>query len=328
MGRNSIGLKVFLWILTIVILLLTVIWAARVGTTKVTLPQLYRGLFVEYDDNVAIIYDLRFPRICIAIFGGAAMAVSGLLLQAVMRNPLADPGVLGISSGAGVVASAILLFVPKLFFYTPILSFFGGMVTFLLVYMLAWRKGELSPLRIILVGIAINAMNMGFMTALDGMTAANGVKPPMGISMKTWEDFYIMVGYIIAGLILALILSGRCNLLALEDKTVASLGLNTAANRLVISAVAVLLASICTAVTGPISFLGLIVPHIARLIIGSNHRELVPYSIILGALVFLIADTVGRTIMPPIEISAAIIMAIVGGPFFIFLLKKTGKNYG
>ena len=121
MGRNSRGLKVFLWILTIVILLLTVIWAARVGTTKVTLPQLYRGLFVEYDDNVAIIYDLRFPRICIAIFGGAAMALSGLLLQAVMRNPLADPGVLGISSGAGVVASAILLFVPKLVFYTPLL---------------------------------------------------------------------------------------------------------------------------------------------------------------------------------------------------------------
>ncbi len=328
MGTSSKVIKVFLWILTVAALFITVIWAVRVGSTKVTLPQLYRGLFVEYDENVAIIYDLRFPRICIAIFGGAAMAVSGLLLQAVMRNPLADPGVLGISSGAGVVASAILLFVPKLFFFTPILSFIGGMVTFFLVYMLAWHKGGLSPLRIILVGIAINAMNMGFMTALDAMTAANGVKPPMGISMKTWDDFYVMIGYIIAGLVLAIILSGRCNLLALEDKTVASLGLNTTANRIAISAVAVLLASICTAVTGPISFLGLIVPHIARLIIGSNHRELAPYSIILGALVFLLADTLGRTIMPPMEISAAIIMAIVGGPFFIFLLKKTGKNYG
>ena len=179
MGTSSKVIKVFLWILTVAALFITVIWAVRVGSTKVTLPQLYRGLFVEYDENVAIIYDLRFPRICIAIFGGAAMAVSGLLLQAVMRNPLADPGVLGISSGAGVVASAILLFVPKLFFFTPILSFIGGMVTFFLVYMLAWHKGGLSPLRIILVGIAINAMNMGFMTALDAMTAANGVKPPM-----------------------------------------------------------------------------------------------------------------------------------------------------
>lgn len=122
--------------------------------------------------------------------------------------------------------------------------------------------------------------------------------------------------------------TGQCNLLALEDKTARSLGVNVTRSRIVISVVAVLLASIGTAVVGAISFLGLIVPHIARLLVGSNHKVLVPYSIILGAFTLLLADTLGRTVASPYEISAAVVMSVVGGPFFIVLLRRSKKNYG
>ena len=129
-------------------------------------------------------------------------------------------------------------------------------------------------------------------------------------------------------LILALLFTKICNLMSLEDKTARSLGVNVTRSRIIISVVAVLLASISTAIIGPISFLGLIVPHIARLLVGSNHKLLVPYSILLGAFTLLLADTLGRTIAAPYEISAAIIMSVVGGPFFILLLRRSKQSYG
>jgi iron complex transport system permease protein len=130
------------------------------------------------------------------------------------------------------------------------------------------------------------------------------------------------------GLILSVSVSGKCNLLALEDKTARSLGVNVTASRIIVSGIAVLLASIATAVIGPISFLGLIVPHIARLLVGSNHKILIPYSVILGAFTLLLADTVGRTIASPYEISASVIMSVIGGPFFILLLRRSDRRHG
>ena len=148
------------------------------------------------------------------------------------------------------------------------------------------------------------------------------------ISMKTWNDVKLLGVYVVIGLVLAFVISGKCNLLALEDKTVRGLGVNVNGLRVVISIVAVLLASITTAVAGAISFVGLIVPHMGRLLVGSEHKLLVPFSALLGAFVMLLADTVGRLIAYPYEISPAIIMSVVGGPFFIFLLKRSDKTYG
>ena len=148
------------------------------------------------------------------------------------------------------------------------------------------------------------------------------------ITMKTWDDFQTLLAYGAIGLVLALFVTKRCDLLALEDKTARSLGIDVNKNRLLISAIAVLLASISTAIIGPISFLGLIVPHIARLLVGTTHRTLVLYSVILGAFCLLLADTIGRTIAAPYEISAAVIMSIVGGPVFILLLRKARSSYG
>ena len=323
--------RMLAFVLTAAGLVGLLLWAVNTGSLQVSVGQLFRGLFVAYDKTVATIYDLRFPRIFIALMGGAATAVSGVLLQAVMKNPLADPGIIGVSSGASLTAVLITAFVPSLYLLTPLLAFLGGMLAFALVYSLSW-KGGLSPLRIILVGVAVDAMFTGLMSAFNSGTGSSysGVASIVNanITQKTWDDFRTLAVYAAVGLIASLFVTGRCNLLALEDRTAQSLGVHVTGSRIVISVIGVLLASISTAVIGPISFLGLIVPHIARLLVGSDHRVLVPYSMVLGAFALLLADTVGRTIAAPYEISAAVVMSVIGGPFFILLLRRSKQGYG
>ena len=292
------------FLITGILLMILIVLSVNIGSLKVSPSELFRGLFIERIDDVAAIYDLRFPRIVISLFAGAAVAVSGVLFQAVLKNPLADPGIIGISSGAGFVAVLITAFLPALYFFTPLFAFAGGVLAFFLVYSLSW-KGGLSPLRIILTGVA---------SIVEG-----------NITQKTWEDVQTLLPYVIAGLILALLFTKMCNLMSLEDKTARSLGVNVNLMRILISLVAVLLASISTAVVGAISFLGLIVPHIGRLLVGSDHRALVPFSMLAGAFTFLLADTIGRTVAAPYEVSASIIMSVIGGPFFIILLRRSKK---
>lgn len=322
--------KILSFVLTAVAMFILFIFAVNTGSLKVTPSELFSGLFIEYNPDVATIYDLRFPRIFIAMLGGAATAVSGVLLQAVMKNPLADPGIIGVSSGASLVAVIVTAFFPSLFFLTPMLAFIGGLVAFLLVYSLSW-KGGLSPLRIILVGVAVNALCTGLMSAFNSATGSSytGVASIVNanITQKTWGDFQTLAVYVVIGLVASFFVTNQCNLLSLEDKTARSLGMNVTRSRIVISVIAVLLASISTAVVGAISFLGLIVPHIARLLVGSNHKVLVPYSILLGAFTLLLADTIGRTVASPYEISSAVVMSVIGGPFFIFLLRRSKQNY-
>ena len=276
--------KVLSLVITAAGLLALFLFAVNTGSLKVSPGALLRGLFVEYDANVATIYDLRFPRIFIAMLGGAATAVSGVLFQAVLKNPLADPGIIGVSSGASLTAVLITAFAPALYFFTPLFAFLGGMLAFVLVYSLSYKNG-LSPLRIILVGVAVNAMFTGLMSAFNSGTGSNysGVASIVNanITMKTWDDFRTLAPYVAVGVVLALLAAGQCNLLALEDKTARSLGVNVNRSRIVVSVIAVLLAGISTAVVGPISFLGLIVPHIARLLVGSDHKWLIPYSVVL-----------------------------------------------
>lgn len=317
------------FVVTVILLALLFVVSCNTGSLKVTPKELFDGLFIAYDENVATIYDLRFPRIFISMLAGGAIAVSGVLFQAVLKNPLADPGIIGISSGASFAAVLVTAFVPQLFFFTPLFAFLGGVLAFALVYSLSW-KGGLSPLRIILVGVAVNAMFTGLSSAFNSMTGSNMSNVAAivngNITMKTWDDVKTLVPYVIIGLILALVFSQMCNLLSLEDKTARSLGINVNRMRILISMTAVLLASISTAVAGVVSFLGLIVPHIGRILVGSDHRVLIPFSALFGALVFLFADTLGRTIAAPYEISASIIMSVIGGPFFIFLLRRS--KYG
>jgi iron complex transport system permease protein len=310
----------------IIILMLIILFfiSVNIGSLKVSFKTLMRGLFIKYNPDVATIYDLRFPRIIISMLAGAAIAVSGVLFQAVLKNPLADPGIIGISSGAGFAAVCITAFAPTLYFFTPVAACFGGIAAFIIVYVLSW-KGGLSPLRIILTGVAVEAFFSGTSSVINSMSGGDrtGVASIVegNITQKTWDDVYTLLPYVIVGLALSIVFVGRCNLLSLEDKTARSLGVNVNRSRMLISIIAVILASISTAVVGAISFLGLIVPHIGRILVGSDHKKLVPFSIFAGAFTFLFADTIGRTICRPYEVNAAVVMSVIGGPFFILLLR-------
>lgn len=323
--------RILSFILVAVALLALFVFSINRGSMQVSYGELFRGLFFEENETVSIIFDLRFPRIIIAVLSGAALAVSGVLFQAVLKNPLADPGIIGISSGAGFISALIVAYAPIWFFFTPVFAFLGGMLACVLVYGLSYKNG-FSPLRIILVGVAVNAVFTGLSGAFDSMSGQNYTNASellnANISMKTWEDVRLLAGYVVIGLVLAMRIAGSCNLLALEDKTVRSLGVNVTVLRVMVSAVAVLLASITTAVAGAISFVGLIVPHMGRLLVGNEHKVLIPFSALLGAFIMLLADTTGRLIAYPYEIAPAVIMSVVGGPVFILLLKRSDKSYG
>ena len=321
------------FIVTAILLVVMFFLSINLGSLKITFPQMLKGLFIEYDPDVATVYDLRFPRVIIAMFAGAALAVSGVLFQAVMKNPLADPGIIGVSSGAGFVAAIITAVFPQYLFFTPIAAFIGGCIAFFLVYSLSW-KGGLNPLRMILVGVAVNAVFTGLTSAMGTSMSSGDLAQAASvvsgmISMKTWSDVRILVIYTVIGLVLSLLTVKACNLMSLQDSTAGSLGINVNRNRIFVSAVAVLLASISTAIVGTIGFLALIVPHMGRHFVGSDHKKLIPFCIVFGALTLLIADTLGRTIAAPYEIAPGIIMNVLGGPFFILLLKKGGRaSYG
>ncbi|MBP1737678.1 MAG: Heme transporter IsdDEF, permease component IsdF [Oscillospiraceae bacterium] len=302
--------------------------AMKLGSISVTYGELFRGLFVEYDIRVATIYDLRFPRIIVALLGGAALSCSGLLFQAVLKNPLADPGIIGISGGASLVTGIVSALFPTLYFSLPLFAFFGGVGAFAIIYSLSW-KGGLDPVRIILVGIAVGAVFTGLGEVLDAVSNRTGVSMSVsGLTQLVWGDVSVLAVYTAVGLVLSLVLAPVCNLMALEDETVRGLGLNIDLLRLIVSLAAVLLVSGVTAVVGVVGFLALIVPHMARRVVGSEHRILVPFCILLGGFILLLADTVGRLIAAPYEISAAVVMSVVGGPFFIILLRKGGKHLG
>ncbi|MGE7839340.1 FecCD family ABC transporter permease [Lysinibacillus sp. NPDC093712] len=317
--------KISSFIVVSILLLVVIIYSAITGSIKMDTMEFIRAFFGEENANYSVIKDLRFPRILVAIFAGAALSVAGVLLQAVMRNPLADAGVIGISAGASFVKLLAITLFPMAFFFTPLLAFFGGAFACFLVFMLSWKSG-LNPLKIILVGIAINAMFTGlteaFVTLCSYMNIMVGGAGSSNLSMRTWSDVRLITFYGVIGLLASLLLASWCNLLALQDKTAKSLGFNVTRARLIIAAIAVLLAAISTATAGVIAFVGLLIPHISRRLVGSDHKWLIPFSALAGALLILTADTLGRILVAPLEVPASTIMAIIGGPFLIFLIRK------
>lgn len=321
--------RILLFFITVFCIVAVLFWAVNAGSISIRFGELMHGLFVEYDDRVAVIYDLRFPRIILSLLIGAALAVSGVLFQAVLKNPLTDPGIIGISGGASFAAVCVTAFFPAMISFVPLFSCLGGVLAFMIVYSLSW-KGGLSPLRIILVGIAVSTMFSGLSEAMNSMSGGNqstvAALVSGSITMKNWDDVRTALHFVPVCLVLALFTIGRCNLLSLDDKTARGIGVNVTRDRILISLLAVVLASVSTAIAGVISFVGLIVPHIARIFVGNDHKYLIPYSMLLGALLMVFADTLGRTIAAPYEISASIIMSVLGGPFFILLLRRSNRQ--
>lgn len=328
---NKKLVKPFSFIVLSIMLIALFMLAINLGSIKVGFFELIAGVFSGENSDVNAIYDLRFPRIIISMLAGAALAASGALLQAVLKNPLADPGIIGVSSGAGFFAIIATVIFPQIYFFAPALAILGGLFAFIMVYTLANKDG-LSPIRILLVGIAVQALFTGLSSAINTMSGGDlsGVASIVegNINLKTWSDVSMLSWYVIPTLIIALMFTKKCDLIQLEDKTVRSLGINVDTLRFIISLIAVILASSATAIVGIVSFLGLLVPHIARVFVGSTNKYLLPFSMLLGAFVFLLADTVGRTIASPYEINAAVIMSVVGGPVFILLLRRSNKIYG
>ena len=318
--------KIISFIVMIAILVVTLLWAATTGSVNISYGDFLSSLFGNKEHELMpVIRDLRFPRIIIAVLAGASLAVAGALLQAIMRNPLADAGVIGISSGASFASLFVITFIPQLFFWSPLFAFIGGALACFLVFFFSWKSG-LNPLKLVLVGIAINAIFTGLKEAFIMICSYAGVTVDSGTSadltMKTWSEVDLIVIYGSIGLILALLLAKWCNLLMIQDKSIKSLGFNVTVARLIIAAVAVLLSGISTAVAGVIPFVGLLIPHIASKLVGRNHAVLIPFSALAGGWLILMADTLGRTLVSPQEIPASTLMALIGGPFLIFLLRK------
>ena len=319
--------KLLFIIAMLLVLLATILISLKLGSIDITFGELIDGLFSgQTEGNIGIIKDLRMPRVIIAVLVGANLAISGVLLQSVIRNPLADPYITGISSGACAVTVFFMVFMPSVTTLRPVFGFLGGVVACTLVYFMAYKKG-LSPIRIVLAGAACNALLGGFssmITVSAGLGASNIQKWIMGsLATVNWSNVHIIVIYSVIGIIAAVCLSKVCNILALGSKNAKSLGFNSDFYMIVVTAVAVFLASISTAIAGVISFVGLVVPHICRIVIGSDHRYLIPCSGIVGAFLVLFADTVGRIAMRPNEIPVGVVTCILGAPFFLYLLRRS-----
>lgn len=296
------------------------------GSTDISIPNILTALLSdEMNGNRLIIWNVRLPRTIVAGLVGINLAVSGAILQGVMKNPLADPSIIGISSGAGLAAVVILILFPQSQHLVTPFAFVGAFVAAIMIYILSW-KGGIQPMRVILAGVAVSALLGAGISGLMVFFSdrVNGALNFMtgSLSARSWPEVETILPYTIIGLILALILAKKINILNLGDEVARSLGLNVEAVRMGLTAVAALLAASAVSVAGLLGFVGLIVPHTVRLLIGNNYKYLIPGSALLGAGVMMLSDTVSRVIFSPIEIPVGIITAVLGAPFFLFLLRR------
>lgn len=273
-----------------------------------------------------VIWNIRFPRNIVGALVGANLAVSGAILQAVMKNPLADPGIVGVSSGAGLAGVIMLIFIPEASILLTPVAFVGAMLSAAAVYALAWKNG-IRPTRIILAGVAVSAFLGSGISALL-VFYSDKVQGALlwmvgGLSARSWPQVETLFPYTILGLVLALAGCKALTILSLGDETARGLGVPVERVRFSMTAVAALLAAGAVSVAGLIGFVGLVVPHIVRLIIGTDYKYVIPGSAILGAGVLVFCDTLGRVAFSPIEIPAGIIMAFLGAPFFLYLLRRS-----
>ncbi len=314
------------------VLAILALTALSIGSAGYSLEQILHALLYEESGPVhVVVCNLRLPRLVMALEVGACLAVAGALLQAVMRNPLADPGIIGVSAGAATAASTVLLIFPALLGAVPVFAFGGASLACVLIYVMAWRGG-VDPVRIILSGVAVNTVLGAYNSFLQMLNSENlaGVLAFMNGSLSgcNWGQVYVLTAYAGAGLLLGFCCIKSANILQLGDEMATSLGVNVSRVRIFLSAVAAFLAAATVSVAGMIGFIGLVVPHIARMLVGSDYKALLPVSTLLGAVMLLAADTLGRTLISGMEIPVGIVMAATGGPFFLYMLRKKGRVSG
>ena len=296
------------------------------GSSVITMSQIMELLLNPgTDPRSQIIWNIRMPRTIVGALVGINLSLSGAILQAIMRNPLADPHIIGISSGAGLAGVVIMILFPMLEYLITPVAFVGAMLAAICIYILAWKNG-IKPVRIILAGVAVSAFLSAGISGLMIFYSdrVHGALMWMvgGLAARSWPHVSIILPYAIIGLVLALASAYYLNILQLGDEMARGLGVNVEVTRIVMTAIAALLAASAVSVVGLLGFVGLVVPHAARLLIGSDYRFLLPAAALLGVAIVTLSDTFARVIFAPIELPVGIIMAFLGAPFFLFLLRR------
>jgi len=299
------------------------------GAVKISFKEIADVLFTESSSvNYQIIWNVRLPRTITAALVGTCLALSGAILQGIMRNPLAGPNIIGVSSGAGLMTLIVIILFPNYYYLAPVGSFTGALLSTLFIYFLAWRDGA-APTKLILAGVAVSSLlsagNNIIMTFYpDKVSGVIGFMVG-GLSSVNWKHVYMIWPYALTGIVLLMLLPNKLNILMLGDESAVGLGLNVEKTRFIFIIISSLLAGAAVSVAGLLGFVGLIVPHMTRLFIGSDYRYLMPATIFTGSATVLLCDTLARVLFAPVEIPVGIIMSALGAPFFLFLLRRKGE---
>lgn len=320
-------------ILSLFVLAAMFLAAMTFGAADTSIKDVWLALTSDMkNDTILMLQEIRFPREIAAIFVGAALAVSGAIMQGLTKNPLADPGLLGLTAGAYAALALTVAFLPSInYFGLTIISFIGAAIGTFIVFSLGFmKKGGFSPLRMVLAGAAVSA----FLYAVaDGISLYFKVSKNVsmwtsgGLSGTTWDQLQIIVPFIIAGIVIAILLAKQLTILSLDEEVAIGLGQKTFPIKLILFIVNILLASASVALVGNMAFIGLMVPHMVRWIVGTDYRYILPMAAVCGAAFMLFADTIGRTINAPFETPVAAIAAIFGLPFFLLIVRKGGKAF-
>ncbi len=306
--------------------LILVAVGAAVGAVRVPPSEFASALLDSEHPLHAVLVDVRLPRVVAAALVGAALSGAGALMQAVVRNPLADPGLIGVTAGAGVAALLAIVWFPETTLGLPLFAFVGASVAVAVVLTTAWTgSGSASaPLRVILSGVAVQAIGFGLLALIQFFYADRA--PAFAsfvvgsLNGASWNDVAILLAPTLLGLAAALASVRTLDLLLFDDATAGGVGLGVRRARLAVSGLAALLAAGAVSVAGLLAFVGLIVPNAVRVVVGPGHAALLPLAVLGGAALVLAADTLGRTAAAPLELPVGAIMAVVGGPYFLQLL--------
>lgn len=320
---------VFILLVLTAVLVIVSLAALLIGSSSVSLTNVFSVLTGRSDDETArtIILQLRIPRIILAILVGAGLSVAGATLQSLLRNPLAEPYILGISSGGTVGAFlAITLGLGWAQFTTPLFSFVGSGLVMLLVYSLGYRRGLLDPNALLLSGVMVGAFFNSIIlvvVAIFNQELRTAYLWMMGNLSGAGSSTLVIVGPLILASSIVLILQSRAlNLIAVGDESAAQFGVNVERIRRLSYILASLITGLAVSVSGVIGFVGLLVPHVCRLMFGSDNRIVMPASLIGGGIFLVLCDLLSRTLLAPSEIPVGAITAAVGAPLFVYLLKR------
>lgn len=318
-------------IVSVIALICAFVIAMSWGAARIPIKEVWSLLLTDTGASTAsVIREIRLPRELAAIFVGAGLSVSGAIMQGITRNPLADPGLLGLSAGASAALAITLAVAPNANYFVIMMAcFIGSVIGASMVFGVGLvKKGGHSPFRIVLAGAAVSAL---LYAIAEGVGIYFKVSKSMsmwtsgGLSGTSWDQLKIIIPFIAIGIIIAQLLARQLTVLSLDEDVAVGLGQKTTRVKWMLFCVMTLLAGASVALVGNIVFVGLMVPHIVRAIVGADYRYVIPMSAIVGAIFMLLADTLGRTVHAPYETPVAAIVALMGLPFFLVIIRKGGK---